>query len=75
MFDEIPRPDKSRSSRKQVWFWIGLCVLWIAIGIRDIERHNSFGWLLLAVWSFALLVWAKRVFSFWRDAQAKETEK
>jgi hypothetical protein len=72
MFDEIPRPSKSRSSYIQAWFWIGLSVLWLVIGSRNIATHRAFGWPMVVLWAFSLLIWIGRLVAFYRDEAQKE---
>jgi len=75
MFDEIPRPNRTRVSRKQAWCWVGLCVLWLAIGARNILRHRDLGWLTVGAWAFCLLVWIWRLVASYRgDVQNTPTE-
>ena len=73
MFDEIPKPSKARTSRKQAWLWIGICVLWLAMGSRNIIRHRDFGWLVVAAWAFCLLVWSWRLVASYRDDAQKDS--
>ncbi len=76
MFDEIPVPSKERASRKQAWFWIGLSVLWLAIGADKIARHRNFGGATVLAWTFCLLIWSWRLVASYRDdAQQKQIEK
>jgi hypothetical protein len=76
MFDEIPRPSKARASRKQAWLWIGVSVVGLLLGTSEIARHREIWWLMVAVWTFILLVWIRRLAGSWQDdGQEKQTEK
>jgi hypothetical protein len=67
MFDEIPKPDRSRGSRKLAWLWIGLSALWLVIGARGIKRHDEFGWPLVVMYPIVLAIWIRRLVMSYRD--------
>jgi hypothetical protein len=72
MFDEIPGPTK-RPSRTQAWFWIGLSLLWLVIGSSKIAKHKDFGWPIVVLWAFSLLIWGWRLVASYREKPKKET--
>jgi len=74
MFDEIPKPDMQRTKRKQAWFQIGPSVLWLGIGSRSIARHSVFGWPIVVLWAFSLLIWSRRLVSYYRGDAGKEAD-
>ena len=73
MFDEIPRPSKEHVLRKQAWFWVGLSVLWLLIGVTKIARHRDLGWPIVVAWTFGLLIWIWRLIASYRDEAQKDT--
>jgi hypothetical protein len=45
-----------------IGIWIMLSIVWIGGGIRMIMRHNDFGWFLVAIWVFVLVMYMRRAF-------------
>jgi hypothetical protein len=76
MFDEIPRPSKAGSARKQAWLWIGSAVIGLLLGASEITRHGDIWWLMVAAWTFVLAMSVRRLVASYRDdAQEKQIEK
>jgi hypothetical protein len=42
-----------------IGIWIMLSIVWIGGGIRMIMRHNDFGWFLVAIWVFVLVMYMR----------------
>ena len=73
MFDEIPRLNKLRTSRKQAWLWIALSLVWLVIGVRGASRHDDFGWILIVLYPIILAIWIRRlVISYREDSRGNQ---
>jgi len=53
-------PEKWRNIN--IGIWMMLSIVWIGGGIRMIMRHNDFGWFLVAIWIFVLVMYMRRAF-------------